>query len=188
MSYTIHIHSTDTASEDPILLVECAVKSGVKADLWIIHAMDTWYSDDYEDAITRAASESPADLFGMQKQHWFHTPTRTWDCKCNRKDATLEMLAFRPAIAPLVLSLCRRGKPDIAPTLWAAGGVTKKLIPNKGEDGRLRCIGFRGDPDDQRPENRPLRRKDQDLKWLAKQMGRDEAERWTAASAGTLSV
>ncbi len=145
----------------------------------IILLLDWWahYSDSYADAIKEAFATSPAEIVGVQKEHLFHIPSRTWQCLCQTDFATLPMLAFRRSAAPVVLGLLRRGT-NIGPALWKIDGLRRKLIPNKGPDGRLRCVCFRGFPGDQSVVNGPLKRKDAALAWLGRQMGTEQAEKW----------
>ena len=151
--------------------------AGDPTDIVVLLDLNAWYANSYVDAIREAFANSPAEVVGVQKEHLFHAPSRTWQCICNDEHATLPMIAFRRSAAPIVLGLLRRGR-DIGPALWKIGGLRRKLIPNKGQDGLLRCICFRGFRGDDSAVNRPLKRKDAHLAWLGKHMGKDFAERF----------
>ncbi len=158
-----------------------AKEVGSPSDIVILLDLHAFYSATYTQAIKDAFANSPAENLGVQKEHLFHIPSLTWQCICNTESATLPMLAFRRSAAAIVLGLLRRGT-NIGPALWKVQGLRRKMIPNKGPDGRLRCICFRGFEGDTSLVNRPLKRKDPQLAWLRKNIGAD-AEKWVREGA-----
>lgn len=150
------------------------------ADWVAIMEDDDWYRDTYLDDLVKCL-EPGVDLIGLAPAHYYHLPSRRWQCANNNAHASLGMTMFSAKLIPRVLALCDKGSPFLDIPLWQ-GTYThaKRLIPSTGSDGKLMHIGFKGCPGEPGigvGHRKPLKHHDPEGKWLRHHMGR-EAEAW----------